>query len=134
MKLGEVLESDGRVPLPPYIKREADASDLHTYQTAHAVNEGSVAAPTAGLHFSESLFSSIKSKGSKVTAVTLHVGAGTFKPMDSDDASKHEMHGQLAMVPCVCLEVSASVWQPRESLFPWQRSTCSRRRFWKDRL
>mmetsp|Transcript_44909 Transcript_44909/g.70377 ORF Transcript_44909/g.70377 Transcript_44909/m.70377 type:complete len:190 (+) Transcript_44909:1020-1589(+) len=105
MKLGEVLESDGRVPLPPYIKREADASDLHTYQTAHAVNEGSVAAPTAGLHFSESLFSSIKSKGSKVTAVTLHVGAGTFKPMDSDDASKHEMHAERISVPMATIDL-----------------------------
>lgn len=92
--LGEVLAAFGRVPLPPYIKRAADKKDLQTYQTAHAANDGSVAAPTAGLHLSERLMAQVRAAGTEVLTVTLHVGAGTFKPMDAAEAKAHSMHAE----------------------------------------
>src|SRR3989338_5632208 len=82
----------GTMPLPPYIKREADASDLETYQTVFAKNEGAVAAPTAGLHFTEGLLDQIKKNGVTVLTLTLHVGYGTFKPVE--DLANHQMHAE----------------------------------------
>jgi S-adenosylmethionine:tRNA ribosyltransferase-isomerase len=82
----------GSMPLPPYIKREADTGDLETYQTVYAASEGAVAAPTAGLHFTQALLDRIRKKGVEICAVTLHVGYGTFKPVD--DVESHKMHSE----------------------------------------
>lgn len=88
----DALLAHGHVPLPPYIRREDDASDLERYQTLFASHEGSVAAPTAGLHFSERLVSELEAAGHRLARVTLHVGPGTFAPLRSDDLDAHVMH------------------------------------------
>ena len=90
----EVLHAFGSIPLPPYLKRETEASDLERYQTVFAKELGSVAAPTAGLHFTENIVEEITRKGIDTTQVTLHVGAGTFKPVKSESIGEHEMHGE----------------------------------------
>lgn len=93
------LERFGRVPLPPYIDREADATDEDRYQTVYASVPGAVAAPTAGLHFDEAIFDDLRAKGVGVARVTLHVGAGTFQPVRVDDLSRHRMHAERYVVP-----------------------------------
>ena len=88
----EVIEAAGVIPLPPYLHREAEASDATRYQTVYAHHDGSVAAPTAGLHFTPEVFSSLKEKGIETEYITLHVGAGTFKPVSTPTIGEHEMH------------------------------------------
>lgn len=88
----EVLEKLGNIPLPPYIKEKLE--DKERYQTVYAKIEGSAAAPTAGLHFSEELFEKIKNKGIEVLDVTLHVGLGTFRPVSEEDILKHKLHSE----------------------------------------
>lgn len=90
----EVLSLFGDMPLPPYIKRKADAADKERYQTIYAKYEGSVAAPTAGLHFTENVFASFNKKNISKAYVTLHVGAGTFKPVKAAILDGHEMHSE----------------------------------------
>ena len=92
VSLAEILEFGGETPLPPYLQRKPDLNDKFLYQTYYAVPEGSVAAPTAGLHFTEDVFAAIEKKNIQKLFVTLHVGAGTFKPIKSDTLSGHEMH------------------------------------------
>ncbi|MBR5832867.1 MAG: S-adenosylmethionine:tRNA ribosyltransferase-isomerase [Bacteroidales bacterium] len=92
MSFAHIIEHFGVIPLPPYLNREAVDSDKQRYQTVYAKHEGSVAAPTAGLHFSTSVFENLESKGIAKEFVTLHVGAGTFKPVDSATIGNHEMH------------------------------------------
>jgi S-adenosylmethionine:tRNA ribosyltransferase-isomerase len=94
----EVLELAGKVPLPPYISRQADENDAVRYQTIYAHNDGSVAAPTAGLHFSEKLTGELKSLGIPLEYVTLHVGAGTFKPVSAELIGEHQMHREMITV------------------------------------
>lgn len=94
LTFAEVLHYTGKVPLPPYLHREAEAGDEATYQTIYAKDEGSVAAPTAGLHFTEAVFESLKQKGIGKDFVTLHVGAGTFKPVKSETMQEHDMHAE----------------------------------------
>jgi len=94
MSFAEVLHFMGKVPLPPYLHREADVSDEGRYQTVFAKEEGSVAAPTAGLHFTETVLESLQEKGVDATYLTLHVGAGTFKPVKSETMQEHEMHAE----------------------------------------
>ncbi len=89
----EILNLAGAVPLPPYIKREPVSDDKERYQTVYAQREGSVAAPTAGLHFDEALIGEIKEKA-KIAKVALHVGPGTFKPIDADTTAEHIMHSE----------------------------------------
>ena len=93
-----VLESHGQVPLPPYIDRAPDESDLHRYQTVYASEPGAVAAPTAGLHFDDALFAALKAAGISHSFVTLHVGAGTFMPVRVNDIHEHKMHPERAEV------------------------------------
>jgi S-adenosylmethionine:tRNA ribosyltransferase-isomerase len=93
-----VLHLFGAVPLPPYIKREAEISDAERYQTVYAHYEGSVAAPTAGLHFTETVFKKLKEKNIQRNFVTLHVGAGTFKPVKAEVMKDHEMHAEYFTV------------------------------------
>lgn len=90
----EIVEHAGETPLPPYIKRKAEESDAQKYQTIYSAHEGSVAAPTAGLHFTKEIFSSLKNKNIETGFVTLHVGAGTFKPVKSEHMEGHEMHAE----------------------------------------
>lgn len=89
---GELLEQLGRIPIPPYLNRESEEIDNTRYQTVYARYEGSVAAPTAGLHFTSELIESMQSRGFGFEEVTLHVGAGTFLPVKSEDAAEHPMH------------------------------------------
>lgn len=95
----QVLEHFGRIPLPPYISREASENDNTRYQTVFARNDGSVAAPTAGLHFTAEVLSSLAKKNIKTDSVTLHVGAGTFKPVSSETIGDHHMHFEQVIVP-----------------------------------
>lgn len=92
LHFSEVLHYLGVIPLPPYIKRKAEASDYERYQTIYAKEEGSVAAPTAGLHFTNEVLQSLDEKNVIKQFVTLHVGAGTFKPVKSETMEQHEMH------------------------------------------
>lgn len=100
--LSRLLEKWGHMPLPPYITREDTSADRERYQTVYARNPGAVAAPTAGLHFDNELLSAIDEKGIQRTEVTLHVGAGTFQPVRSEQIEDHQMHAEY-------LEVSEEV-------------------------
>ncbi len=97
-KFFEMLELVGKIPLPPYIKREVEKSDLSNYQTVYAKYEGAVAAPTAGLHFTDELIEKMKAKGMEFVEVTLHVGAGTFQPIKVDDTDNHIMHSEYGII------------------------------------
>lgn len=99
--IDEYIEKYGKMPLPPYINREADESDKVSYQTVYADKKGAIAAPTAGLHFTENLLEEIKSKGVEIEYVTLHVGIGTFKPVKVENIKDHEMHEEYREVPQV---------------------------------
>jgi S-adenosylmethionine:tRNA ribosyltransferase-isomerase len=90
----EVLEKVGNIPIPPYLKRESEAIDKSRYQTVYATQEGSVAAPTAGLHFTNDIFEKLNSKKALIDYVTLHVSAGTFKPVKSETLEGHDMHAE----------------------------------------
>jgi S-adenosylmethionine:tRNA ribosyltransferase-isomerase len=95
----EMIERHGRLPLPPYIDRAAEAPDEERYQTVYAREKGSVAAPTAGLHFDPELFAGLREKGVEIAHVTLHVGAGTFQPVRVDDLAQHRMHSESYVLP-----------------------------------
>ena len=88
----EVLEALGELPIPPYLNRKTEESDLRTYQTVYSKIKGSVAAPTAGLHFTERVLADLDAHGIEREELTLHVGAGTFKPVKSEEIGNHEMH------------------------------------------
>lgn len=88
----EILERYGEVPLPPYVERAPTAADRERYQTVYARERGSVAAPTAGLHFTPELLQRIEAKGTGIARVTLHVGVGTFRPVETEDPAEHPMH------------------------------------------
>jgi S-adenosylmethionine:tRNA ribosyltransferase-isomerase len=92
LTFAEILHHAGKVPLPPYLHRDADVVDEERYQTLFAAEEGSVAAPTAGLHFTNDILNSLRAKNINTTFVTLHVGAGTFKPVKAETMAGHEMH------------------------------------------
>lgn len=94
----EVIEAIGSIPIPPYFDREPEESDLERYQTVYAQHKGSVAAPTAGLHFDESLLKALRENGVELGYVTLHVGAGTFSPVRAQDITQHQMHAEYAQV------------------------------------
>ncbi len=99
----EVLELAGKLPLPPYLHREADAADLARYQTVYARHEGAVAAPTAGLHFTPAVLEALAARGVEAAHVTLHVGAGTFRPVKADAMDDHAMHGEIISVSAAAL-------------------------------
>lgn len=94
----EVLEAIGELPIPPYLNRETEASDLKTYQTVYSKVKGSVAAPTAGLHFTERVLAALDANGIERNEITLHVGAGTFKPVKSEEIGGHPMHSEWIAV------------------------------------
>lgn len=95
----DILEKYGHIPLPPYIERNANPFDEKRYQTIYAKEQGAVAAPTAGLHFTEEIFEALENKKIKYTFLTLHVGAGTFQPVREDDIDQHQMHSESFNVP-----------------------------------
>ncbi|KAA1192357.1 tRNA preQ1(34) S-adenosylmethionine ribosyltransferase-isomerase QueA [Pseudohalioglobus sediminis] len=104
--LADILQQTGHMPLPPYIEREDELADRNRYQTVYAEREGAVAAPTAGLHFSEELLARIDARGVQRAMVTLHVGAGTFQPVRADNIEDHQMHAEFADVSeSVCAAV-----------------------------
>jgi S-adenosylmethionine:tRNA ribosyltransferase-isomerase len=94
LSFSEIVQASGNMPIPPYLNREAVESDSRRYQTVYARTEGSVAAPTAGLHFTPDLISQLGAKGMNSLALTLHVGAGTFLPVKSEKLAGHEMHAE----------------------------------------
>lgn len=98
MTFADVLEAVGELPIPPYLNRETQESDKRTYQTVYSKIKGSVAAPTAGLHFTERVLDSLDKAGVEREEVTLHVGAGTFKPVKSEEIEGHEMHSEYFSV------------------------------------
>lgn len=100
----EILEEVGELPIPPYLNRDTEESDKTTYQTVYSKIKGSVAAPTAGLHFTEDVLHAIDEKGIDREEVTLHVGAGTFKPVKSEEIEGHEMHTEYICVRKETLE------------------------------
>ena len=100
----EVIEAIGQVPLPPYFQRKPVANDVGRYQTVFAKTEGSVAAPTAGLHYTQEVLQAISNIGVKQEEVCLHVGAGTFKPVSADRIEDHEMHAEFFEVTRECIQ------------------------------
>jgi S-adenosylmethionine:tRNA ribosyltransferase-isomerase len=94
LSFSEILHLAGNIPLPPYIKRPAEATDKVRYQTVYADTEGSVAAPTAGLHFTDTIFTNFSKKNIRHSFVTLHVGAGTFRPVKTETIGEHDMHAE----------------------------------------
>ena len=98
VSFAEWVEAYGKVPLPPYIRRDAEESDAKRYQTVYAHHDGSVAAPTAGLHFTDELLHELNTKGIDTEYVTLHVGAGTFKPVSSETIGGHFMHEEKILI------------------------------------
>ena len=98
----QVLQELGEVPLPPYIERAVDAQDDTDYQTPFAQSPGAVAAPTAGLHFGPALLARLAERGQRMTSVTLHVGAGTFTPVQTPRLQEHRMHAERLSVPRAC--------------------------------
>lgn len=94
----DILENAGELPIPPYLHRKTEESDLSSYQTVYSKIKGSVAAPTAGLHFTNEVFESLKNKNIELQEVTLHVGAGTFQPVKTRDIAEHHMHTEVISV------------------------------------
>lgn len=137
----EWLEHYGKIPLPPYIKRAAEASDELRYQTVYAKCEGSVAAPTAGLHFTPEVFKALAEKGIDTDYVTLHVGAGTFKPVTGETIGEHFMHEEKIILSESlvqhllaalregkrCIAVGTTVTRTLESLFIMGAKMCLKR-------
>lgn len=101
---GTIIEAAGNLPLPPYIKRNADSHDDETYQTIYSENKGSVAAPTAGLHFTPTILEELEAKKIPKLFTTLHVGAGTFMPVKSDTMENHNMHAEVMSISIDFLE------------------------------
>jgi len=105
ISFSEVLEAAGHIPLPPYINREDEPDDVTRYQTVYSSIKGSVAAPTAGLHFTNNVLENLNKKGIKSVEVTLHVGAGTFQPVKSKNISGHKMHCEHFFVTAKTIEL-----------------------------
>ncbi len=99
LTFAEIIENIGILPIPPYLNRETEPSDEVTYQTVYAKTDGSVAAPTAGLHFTKNVLSRIAEKNIALREITLHVGAGTFQPVKSETIDKHNMHHEKVIIP-----------------------------------
>lgn len=99
LPLAEALDRYGEVPLPPYVERGATEADRERYQTVYARERGSVAAPTAGLHFTPELIEAFQARGVRIVRLVLHVGVGTFRPVEADDPAEHRMHSEWYSVP-----------------------------------
>lgn len=104
ISFAEILDAVGELPIPPYLNRKTEESDKITYQTVYSRIKGSVAAPTAGLHFTQRVLDDIHARGIETDEVTLHVGAGTFLPVKTADANEHTMHSEIIAVPKTTIE------------------------------
>lgn len=104
VSFAEILDAIGELPIPPYLNRKTEESDKTTYQTVYSRIKGSVAAPTAGLHFTDAVLDDIRARGIETDEVTLHVGAGTFLPVKTADANEHTMHTEIIAVPRSTIE------------------------------
>ncbi|MEJ2505906.1 MAG: tRNA preQ1(34) S-adenosylmethionine ribosyltransferase-isomerase QueA, partial [Ignavibacteriaceae bacterium] len=120
----KAVEKIGVTPLPPYIKREPDASDRENYQTLFARVDGAVAAPTAGLHFSNRLISKIKNKGVTIVPVILHIGLGTFRPVEVEDLTKHRMDSEYYEITQKSAEKINKALESKKNVFVVGTSTC----------
>jgi S-adenosylmethionine:tRNA ribosyltransferase-isomerase len=120
----KAIEKIGNTPLPPYIKREAEASDKENYQTIFAENDGSVAAPTAGLHFTPNLVKKIDKLGVKIVPVILHIGLGTFRPVEVEDLTKHKMDSEYFDIPEETAKVINKALHDKKNVFVVGTSTC----------
>jgi S-adenosylmethionine:tRNA ribosyltransferase-isomerase len=98
LTFSDILMGSGSIPLPPYMNRDTEAADVERYQTIYAKHQGSVAAPTAGLHFTDKVMKSLQTKNIQSDYVSLHVGAGTFKPVSADNMGEHEMHSEQVLI------------------------------------
>ena len=94
----DLLDKVGKMPLPPYMKREEESADRDRYQTVYAEPLGSMAAPTAGLHFTDELMREIEKTGAKIVKITLHVGAGTWMPVKTENLNEHKMHSEWCCI------------------------------------
>ena len=99
LSFAEILDKLGELPIPPYLNRNTEESDKTTYQTVYSRIKGSVAAPTAGLHFTDAVLDDLRGRGIRMSELTLHVGAGTFQPVKTEDANLHTMHTEIIAVP-----------------------------------
>ncbi|RXZ43331.1 tRNA preQ1(34) S-adenosylmethionine ribosyltransferase-isomerase QueA [Crenobacter cavernae] len=107
----DILEASGRLPLPPYIERDTDRDDDSRYQTVYAREQGAVAAPTAGLHFTDETLAELRAKGVTLAYVTLHVGAGTFQPVRVENIAEHKMHSEIYEIPQTTVDAIARARQ-----------------------
>lgn len=119
----KAIEKIGQTPLPPYIKRDVEKDDRQNYQTIFAKTDGSVAAPTAGLHFTKELLSKIKKKGIKIATVTLHIGLGTFRPVEVEDLTKHKMDSEYFEIPDDASDVINKALENKKNVFVVGTST-----------
>lgn len=120
----KAIEKIGHTPLPPYIKRDAVAKDREDYQTIFAEIDGSVAAPTAGLHFTPTLVKKLEKMGVKTVPVILHIGLGTFRPVEVEDLTKHRMDSEYFEVPSETAEVINTALKNKKNVFVVGTSTC----------
>jgi len=119
----KAIEKIGQTPLPPYIKRDVEPADREYYQTIFAKEDGSVAAPTAGLHFTPELIKKIKKKGIKVVPVILHIGLGTFRPVEVEDLTKHRMDSEYFEIPEETAEEINKALESKKNIFVVGTST-----------
>ncbi|GAB4297465.1 MAG: tRNA preQ1(34) S-adenosylmethionine ribosyltransferase-isomerase QueA [Ignavibacteriaceae bacterium] len=120
----KAIEKIGTTPLPPYIKREAVPEDRDNYQTVYAKVDGAVAAPTAGLHFTTKLLNKIEKKGISIVPVVLHIGLGTFRPVEVEDLTKHKMDSEYYEIPLKTAEVINKAMHSKHNVFVVGTSTC----------
>lgn len=104
VSFAEILDAVGELPIPPYLNRKTEESDKRTYQTVYSRIKGSVAAPTAGLHFTDDVLKGLRARGVRTSELTLHVGAGTFQPVKTEDALLHIMHTEIIAIPRQTIE------------------------------
>jgi S-adenosylmethionine:tRNA ribosyltransferase-isomerase len=120
----QAVERLGLTPLPPYIKREPEPADKENYQTVYARVDGAVAAPTAGLHFTDKLISKIEKKGIKIVPVILHIGLGTFRPVEVEDLTKHKMDSEYYEISAHSADVINKAMNHKKNVFVVGTSAC----------
>ena len=120
----KAIEKIGHTPLPPYIKRDAVPSDKENYQTIFAQIDGSVAAPTAGLHFTPTLVKKIEKHGAKIVPVILHIGLGTFRPVEVEDLTKHRMDSEFFEIPEETAKIINKALEDKKNVFVVGTSAC----------
>lgn len=120
----KIIDKIGLTPLPPYIKREPTEKDKDAYQTVYARVVGAVAAPTAGLHFTKALLKKIEAKGVKIVPIVLHIGLGTFRPVEVEDLTKHKMDSEYFEIPQETVDVVNATIDSKRNVFVVGTSTC----------